>query len=160
VNGADDRLRAQAASFGVSAERLVFMPRLPHDDYLARFAHVDLFLDTLPYNAHTTASDALWAGCPLLTCIGDTFAGRVAASLLHHAGLPELVTDTEEAFVSMACKLGNDRAALVALREHLLQQREQSPVFDMQGFAADFCRAVQAVGARHRIGLSPIDLDC
>ncbi|MFZ0872871.1 MAG: UDP-N-acetylglucosamine-peptide N-acetylglucosaminyltransferase, partial [Rhodanobacter sp.] len=129
-------------------------------DYLARFAHVDLFLDTLPYNAHTTASDALWAGCPLLTCIGDTFAGRVAASLLHHSGLPELVTDTEEAFVAMACKLGNDRAALVTLREHLLQQREQSPLFDMRGFAADFSHAVQAIGARHRTGQPPIDLDC
>jgi predicted O-linked N-acetylglucosamine transferase (SPINDLY family) len=158
--GADDRLRAQAAVLGVSAERLVFMPRLPHADYLARFAHVDLFLDTLPYNAHTTASDALWAGCPLLTCIGDTFAGRVAASLLQHAGLPELVTDTEKAFVAMACKLGNDRAALITLREHLLQQREQSPLFDMHGFAADFSHVVQAIGARHRAGQPPIDLDC
>jgi predicted O-linked N-acetylglucosamine transferase (SPINDLY family) len=158
--GADDRLRAQAVAQGVSAERLVFMPRLPHADYVARFAHVDLFLDTLPYNAHTTASDALWAGCPLLTCIGDTFAGRVAASLLQHVGLSELVTATEEAFVAMACKLGNDRATLVTLREHLLQQREQSPLFDMRGFAADFSRVVQAIGARHRTGQPPIDLDC
>jgi len=158
--GADDRLRAQAAALGVSSERLVFMPRLPHADYLARFALIDLFLDTLPYNAHTTASDALWAGCPLLTCIGQTFAGRVATSLLHHMGLPELVTDTGDAFVAMACKLGNDRAALAKLREHLLQQREQNPLFDMRGFAADFSRTVQAIGARHRTGQPPIDLDC
>ncbi len=159
--GADDRLRTQAAAMlEIAPERLVFMARLPHADYLARFAQVDLFLDTLPYNAHTTASDALWAGCPLLTCIGETFAGRVAASLLHYAGLPELVTDTGETFVAMACKLGNDRATLITLREHLLQQREQSPLFDMHGFAVDFSRAVQAIGARHRTGQPPIDLDC
>ena len=158
--GADDRLRAQAELRGVSAGRLVFMPRLPHDDYLARFAHVDLFLDTLPYNAPTTASDALWAGCPLLTCVGHTFAGRVATSLLHHAGLSELVAENEHAFVAMACKLGNDREMLVTLRERLLRQREQSPLFDMRGFAADFCRIVQAIGAQHRLGEPPIDLDC
>jgi predicted O-linked N-acetylglucosamine transferase (SPINDLY family) len=158
-DGADDRLRTAAAALEIAPERLVFMPHLPHAEYLARYAHVDLFLDTLPYNAHTTASDALWAGCPLLTCSGPAFAGRVAASLLHHVGLPELVTEDEEAFIAMATELGSDRAALATLRTHLQQQRERSPLFDMAGFAVDFRRAALAIGARHRIGRPPVDLD-
>jgi predicted O-linked N-acetylglucosamine transferase (SPINDLY family) len=157
--GADDRLRAAAAMLEIAPERLVFMPRLPRTDYLARYAHADLFLDTLPYNAHTTASDALWAGCPVLTCVGQTFAGRITASLLYHADLPELVTEDEEAFIAMATQLGTNHAALATVRQHLQQVRSSSPLLDMQGFANDFRRAVQAMGARHRIGRPPTDLD-
>lgn len=157
--GVDERLRAAASAADVAPERLVFLSRLPHADYLARYAHVDLFLDTLPYNAHTTASDALWAGCPVLTCSGRSFAGRVAASLLQHLGLPELVCEDEEAFIAMATHLGNDREALATLRRHLAQQRTQSPLFDMQGFAADFRRVVKAISARYRIGRPPADQD-
>lgn len=157
--GADDRLRSAASAAGVAPERLVFLPRLPHADYLSRYKHADLFLDTLPYNAHTTASDALWAGCPVLTCTGHTFAGRVATSLLQQLGLPELACDDEEAFIAMATQLGNDRDALITLRNHIAQQDTQSTLFDMQGYAADFQRAVQAMSARHRIGRPPIDLD-
>lgn len=156
---ADERLRRAATAAQVAPERLVFLPRLPHAEYLARYAHVDLFLDTLPYNAHTTAVDALWSGCPLLTCTGRTLAGRVAASLLYHLGLPELVTTDADSYVSMAVELGNDPAALATLREHLQRQREHNALFDMQGFAVDFRRAVQAIGARQRIGRPPIDLD-
>ncbi|MDR3446571.1 MULTISPECIES: glycosyltransferase family 41 protein [unclassified Dyella] len=158
-DGTDDRLRAAAGAAGIEPERLVFLPRLPHADYLSRYVHADLFLDTLPYNAHTTASDALWAGCPVLTCAGRTFAGRVATSLLLQLGLPELVCEDEEAFIAMATQLGNDREALRTLRQHLSQQRTQSSLFDMQGFAADFRRAVQAMSARHRIGRRPADVD-
>lgn len=158
-DGADERLRAAAGAAGIAAERLVFLPRLPHADYLSRYVHADLFLDTLPYNAHTTASDALWAGCPVLTCTGDTFAGRVATSLLQQLGLPELACEDEEAFIAMATQLGNDRDALATLRQHLSQQRTQSPLFDMQGFASDFKRVVQAMSARYRIGRKPVDLD-
>ncbi len=158
-DGADDRLRQAASNAGIDAGRLVFLPRLPHMDYLARYGHVDLFLDTLPYNAHTTASDALWAGAPILTVLGRTFAGRVAASLLQQLGLPELVCEDEESFIAMATQLGNDREALATLRNHLAQQRTQSSLFDMQGFAADFKRALQAMSARHRIGRKPADLD-
>jgi predicted O-linked N-acetylglucosamine transferase (SPINDLY family) len=157
--GADDRLRSAAGAAGIAPERLVFLPRLPHADYLARYKHADLFLDTLPYNAHTTASDALWAGCPVLTCTGRTFAGRVAASLLQELGLPELACEDEEAFIAMATQLGNDRDALITLRNHIAQQGTQSTLFDMQGYAADFQRAVQAMSVRHRIGRRPIDLD-
>ena len=159
VDGADDRLRAAASAAGIAPERLVFLPRMPHQDYLSRYVHADLFLDTLPYNAHTTASDALWAGCPVLTCTGRTFAGRVATSLLEQLGLPELVCEDEEAFIAMATQLGNDREALRTLRQHLSQQRSQSSLFDMQGFASDFRRAVQAMSARYRIGRKPADLD-
>ena len=157
--GADDRLRTAASAAGVASERLVFLPRLPHADYLARYKHADLFLDTLPYNAHTTASDALWAGCPVLTCTGRTFAGRVATSLLQELGLPELACEDEEAFIAMATQLGNDRDALVTLRKHIAEQGSQSTLFDMQGYAADFQRAIQAMSVRHRIGRRPIDLD-
>jgi predicted O-linked N-acetylglucosamine transferase (SPINDLY family) len=159
VDGADDRLRAAASAAGIAPERLVFLPRMPHQDYLSRYVHADLFLDTLPYNAHTTASDALWAGCPVLTCTGRTFAGRVATSLLQQLGLPELICEDEEAFIAMATQLGNDREALRTLRQHLSQQRTQSSLFDMQGFASDFRRAVQAMSARYRIGRKPADLD-
>ena len=159
MDGADDRLRAAASAAGIAPERLVFLPRLPHAEYLAHYLNADLFLDTLPYNAHTTASDALWAGCPVLTCTGHTFAGRVATSLLLQLGLPELVCEDEEAFIAMATQLGNDREALATLRQHLSQQRTQSSLFDMQGFASDFRRALQAMSARYRIGRMPADLD-
>jgi predicted O-linked N-acetylglucosamine transferase (SPINDLY family) len=157
--GADDRLRAAAAAHGVAPERLVFLPSLPHGEYLARYARVDLCLDTLPRSAGSTAADALWAGCPLLTCAGDTFAGRTAASLLHHAHLPELVSEDVDGFTAMAVQLGRNPVALAAFREHLANLRTQSPLFDSAGFAADFRRVVQTVGTRHRIGRPPIDLD-
>ncbi|MBP1475574.1 tetratricopeptide repeat protein [Frateuria sp. MAH-13] len=157
-DGVEQRLRAQAASLEVSPERLVFLPDLPHADYLARYALVDLCLDTLPCGARTTAIDALSAGCPLLTCAGDTFAGRIAASLLHHAHLPELVADDPDAFVATAVQLGRDRAALAAVRAQLSDLRTRSPLFDIAGFAADFRRVVQTIGTRHRIGRPPIDL--
>ncbi len=157
--GADDRLREHAQRAGIATDRLVFMAKLPHGEYLARYAHVDLFLDTLPYNAHTTASDALWAGCPVLTLAGETFAGRVAASLLQHAGLPELVTEDEASFVALAVSLGGNHEALQLLRHHLQLQKTGGKLFDMAGYASDFHRAVQAMVARRRIGRPPADID-
>ena len=152
-------LREQAVLAGIDAERLIFMPKLPHADYLARYEHVDLFLDTLPYNAHTTASDALWAGCPVLTCIGETFAGRVAASLLLHAGMHELVTEDEATFVALAVSLAGNHEALHLLRQHLEQQRTSGKLFDMAGYAGDFRRALHAMVARRRIGRPAADID-
>ncbi|HET6804023.1 MAG TPA: tetratricopeptide repeat protein [Frateuria sp.] len=157
--GADERLRAAAAELDVAPERLVFLPALSHADVLARHAVADLCLDTLPCGARTEAADALWAGCPVLTCAGDTFAGRIGSSLLHHAHLPELVAEDPDAFVAMAVQLGSDPAALTAIRRHLADLRTQSPLFDVAGFAADFRRVVQTIGTRHRIGRPPIDLD-
>jgi predicted O-linked N-acetylglucosamine transferase (SPINDLY family) len=159
VENADERMRTQAQEAGIDPGRLVFMARLPHAQYLARYEHVDLFLDTLPYNAHTTASDALWAGCPVLTLIGETFAGRVAASLLHHVGLPEMITETEDGFVALAVSLGSHQEALQLLRQHLKGQRATGDLFDMPGYASDFRRAVQAMVARRRIGRPIADID-
>ncbi|MDI9274142.1 tetratricopeptide repeat protein [Stenotrophomonas sp. PFBMAA-4] len=140
---ADARLRAAAQAAGVDPARLVFMAKLPHPQYLARYALADLFLDTHPYNAHTTASDALWAGCPVLTCPGDTFAARVAGSLNHHLGLTHMNVADDAAFIATASALGNDPAALAALRAELAQARGRSGVFDMDGFATDLSALLQ-----------------
>ncbi len=113
---ADARLHAAAQAQGVEAQRLVFMPTLPHPQYLARYRHADLFLDTHPYNAHTTASDALWAGCPVLTTPGEAFAARVAGSLNHHLGLDEMNVADDVAFVAKAVEVAGNPRALVALR--------------------------------------------
>ncbi len=146
---ADARLRAAAQAAGVDPARLVFMAKLPHPQYLARYALADLFLDTHPYNAHTTASDALWAGCPVLTCPGDTFAARVAGSLNHHLGLAHMNAADDAAFIATASALGNDPTALAALRTQLAQARERSGVFDMAGFAADLSALLQALAREH-----------
>lgn len=144
---ADARLRQAATDAGLAADRLVFMAKQPHAEYLSRLQHADLFLDTNPYNAHTTASDALWAGCPVLTVPGDTFAARVAGSLNHHLGMAHMNLDDDDAFVTRAVALGNDPRALGALRGELVERRHDSGLFDMPAFAADFVTAVQAMAA-------------
>jgi protein O-GlcNAc transferase len=125
---------------GVS-ERLISAPSLANAEHLARFAVADLFLDTLPYNAHTLTSDALWGGCPVLTCTGETFASRVAGSLLHAAGLPELVTSTlaeyEATALRLAGGLANGRAELETLRARIQRNRVDAPLFDTPRFARD-----------------------
>ena len=112
-------LRREAAARGVAPERLVFAPRIEAADHLARHRLADLFLDTLPYNAHTTASDALWAGLPVLTCLGTTFAGRVAASLLQAIGLPELITHSLDEYEALALQLARDETRLFELKRKL-----------------------------------------
>ena len=123
-------LRREAEQRGVSAERRIFAPRMRLDDHLARHRLADLFLDTLPYNAHTTASDALWAGLPIVTCLGPTFAGRVAASLLKAVGLGELVTATLADYEALALKLARDPELLGALKRRLASNRLTAPLFD------------------------------
>jgi len=155
----DDHLRKAARALEVAPERLIFMPPLTYPDYLARYAHVDLYLDTLPINSRAAASDALWAGCPVLTRTGETMASRTVTSLLHELGLPELITGDNTSFIGMATALGNDPQALATLRRHITQQRGAHLLFDVQGFAADFRRAVLAISARYRIGRPPSDID-
>jgi predicted O-linked N-acetylglucosamine transferase (SPINDLY family) len=104
------------------------------EDHLARHCHADLFLDNLPCNAHTTASDALWAGVPVLTCLGDTFAGRVAGSLLHAVGLPELVTDNVADYEALALALATQPEKLASLRHKLDAQKMTAPLFDTPRF--------------------------
>ncbi|MDH5833180.1 tetratricopeptide repeat protein [Luteimonas kalidii] len=145
--GSDARLRDVARAAGVDPARLVFMAKQPHPDYMARLQLADLFLDTHPYNAHTTASDALWAGCPVLTCPGDTFASRVAGSLNHHLGLHEMNVDSDEAFVARAIGLAQDADARSALRRRLADARAHSGLFDMAGFARDFAALAHGLAA-------------
>jgi predicted O-linked N-acetylglucosamine transferase (SPINDLY family) len=156
--GADDRLRAAARENGIDPARLVCMRKLPHDEYLARYRHADLFLDTQPYNAHTTASDAIWAGCPVLTVPGATFAARVAASLNAHLGMPQLNARDDGEFVETAVRLGRDANARAELRAELASQRARSGLFDMRGFAQDFAALVTAITQRHRAGQPPADI--
>lgn len=128
--GVNNRLRDYAAQRGIAAERIVFAEKLANPFHLARYTLADLFLDTTPYGAHTTASDALWAGVPVLTTCGRSFPARVCASLVRAAGLPELVCDTPADFVARAVALGNDRPQLQALRERLRAGRDTCILFD------------------------------
>jgi predicted O-linked N-acetylglucosamine transferase (SPINDLY family) len=156
---ADERLRAAASHAGVDPARLVFMAKQPHLDYLARLQLADLFLDTNPYNAHTTASDALWAGCPVISRPGATFASRVAASLLGTLGLHDHVVADDDAFVGRASALGRDGHALAALKARLAAARATSPLFDMERFAADFAAIARRMALRWRDGLPPAAID-
>ena len=131
---AADNLRKEAAKRGVATDRLVFAERMPLDEHLARHRCADLFLDTWYCNAHTTASDALWTGLPIVTKIGDTFAGRVAASLLYAVGLSELVVSTAEAYESLAYKLATDCGILSAIKATLIENIQISPLFDTPSF--------------------------
>lgn len=132
---ATSNLRTAARRYGIADHRIVFAPRLPLPEHLARHRLADLFLDTLPYNAHTTASDALWAGVPVLTIAGESFAGRVAGSLLTTLGLPELITDSVENYRQKALIFARNSVAMNTLRERLLDARERADVFDGRAFA-------------------------
>jgi protein O-GlcNAc transferase len=124
-------LRSEAEKRGVDAGRLIFAPVLPSAEHLGRHRHADLFLDTLPCNAHTTASDALWTGLPVLTCSGATFAGRVAGSLLTAIGMPELITGSLEEYEQMALALACAPQRLSELRRKLDENRDASALFNL-----------------------------
>ena len=148
-------LRREAASRGIAPERLVFAQRVLLPDHLVRQQLADLFLDTLPFNAGATASPALRAGLPILTCMGQAFAGRMAASLLRAVDLPELVTTTPEAYESLAIELALNPARLLALRERLARNRTTTPLFDTARFTRNLEAAYTAVHARVHAGLPP-----
>jgi len=151
-------LRHAARERGVDPARLVFAPRVEPEDHLGRHSLADLFLDTLPYNAHTTGSDALWAGLPLITCTGASFAGRVGASLLHAVGLPELVTNSLEEYEHLAMKLASDPSALGKLRARLWTNRVTQSLFDTNRFARHIEAAYVAMFDRHHSGEPPSSL--
>jgi protein O-GlcNAc transferase len=123
-------LRLEAEKRGVPAEQLILAPKASVADHMARHRLADLCLDTLPYNAHTTASDALWAGLPVLTCLGDTFAGRVAASLLKAIGLDALITRSLAEYEMLALRVARDPAYLASLKDSLIRNRDDSLLFD------------------------------
>ena len=147
-----ENLAGHARALGVAPERILYAPHRPPEQHLARMALADLFLDGLPYNAHTTGSDALWAGLPLITLRGNTFPGRVGASLLLAAGLPELVTDTQEAFEALAVRLGNDPAALAAVKSRLTHN---CPLFDTDLFRRHIEAAYLRMWEACRAGQKP-----
>lgn len=154
-DGVSSMLRKEAVQRGVAPARLVFAHRLPSPEHLARHRLADIFLDTFHYNAHTTASDALWAGLPVLTRLGNSFAGRVAASLLHAANLPELITETSEDYEALALALATDPARLQAIRRKLAAQRDACPLFDTPRFTRDIETAYETMQTRRSSGLPP-----
>jgi predicted O-linked N-acetylglucosamine transferase (SPINDLY family)/glycosyltransferase involved in cell wall biosynthesis len=154
-----ENLRTEAARRGIAPERLVFAKNLPVDEHLARQSMADLFLDTLPYNAHTTASDALWAGLPVLTRTGETFASRVAASLLRAVGLPELITTTESEYEELAVNLAHDPQRLHAFRQHLQQNHLTAPLFDCKTYTRHLESAYGTIVERYHAGLPPDHID-
>ncbi len=152
-------LKQAAQAQGIDAGRLIFAPRTNNTDYLARYQLADLFLDTLPYNAHTTASDALWIGVPVLTCLGQTFAGRVAASLLSAVELPEMITRDAASYEKLALELTRQPERLQNMARHLREKRLSLPLFDTPRFARNIEAAYQAMAQRHRAGLPPAPMD-
>jgi protein O-GlcNAc transferase len=148
-------LRSEATTRGVDAERLIFAPRVPLPEHQARLRLADLFLDTLPYNAGATASDALWAELPVLTRIGDTLAGRMAASLLNAIGIPELITTTSQEYEALAIMLATHPDKLADIKQKLVRNRLISPLFDTKRFTQHIEAAYTAMYERHRAGLSP-----
>jgi predicted O-linked N-acetylglucosamine transferase (SPINDLY family) len=152
-------LRREAKQKGIDPERILFAPRVNQAQHLARLPLADLILDTLPYNAHTTTSDALFMGVPVLTCIGGTFPGRVAASLLHAAGLPDLVTHSLQEYRTRALYLANHPEALANLRARIRLAREREPYFDVAGFTRHLEALFGQMWQRHQAGLAPATIN-
>ena len=148
-------LQKEAAGRGIEPRRLIFAPKLPLDRHLGRMAAADLFLDTLPYNAHTTSSDALWVGLPVLTCAGATFASRVAGSLLHAIGLPELVTESMDQYERLALRLAREPAHLDSLRQRLRQNRSTAMLFDTERFTRGLESAYLRMWSSFLAGVDP-----
>ena len=146
-------LREAIARAAIEPNRLVFAGRTSITNYLARYRAADLFMDTLPYNAGTTASDALWVGLPVLTCMGKSFASRMAASLLQAIGLPELITHDLNAYVAKAIALARNPSELSALRQRLEHNRSRTPLFDTPAFTRSLESAFEVIHARHLAGL-------
>jgi protein O-GlcNAc transferase len=151
----ETNLSQEAERHGVASPRLVFAASLPPDRHLARLKRADLFLDSLPYNAHTTASDALWAGLPLLTCRGTTFPGRVAASLLGAIGMPELVTESLDDYEALAIRLARNAEAMDELKRKLAQNRLTCPLFDTDLFRKNIETAYTTMWEAWKKGEAP-----
>jgi len=148
-------LRKEAERRGLDPARLVFAKKAELSEHLARHKMADLFLDTLPYNAHTTASDALWAGVPVLTCMGEGFASRVAASLLHAIGLPEMVTTMQNDYEHLAIDLAKNPVKLKAIKDKLMENRLTTPLFDTALFTKHIEDAYSIIYERYQIDLMP-----
>ena len=152
-------LRREARARGIPPERLLFAPRLEAmEDHLARYRLADLFLDTWPYGAHTTAGDALWAGLPVLTCAGEGFASRVGASLLASIGLTDLIATSVHEYESLAVALAADGQRLAELKRQLAERRHLAPLFDIRSYTKNLESGYLAILERHHAGLPPEDI--
>jgi predicted O-linked N-acetylglucosamine transferase (SPINDLY family) len=156
---AEKNLRLEAIKRDITVDRVIFAKRVHRDTYLAQFQHADLFLDTLPYNAGTTASDALWAGLPVLTHIGKSFASRMAASLLTNIRVPELITHSKEEYCSLAVELASNPEKLTAIKTKLAQNRLTTPLFNTELSARHIEAAYLAAYDRYQAGLPPDHID-
>ena len=152
---AAESLKKDAEKQGIAADRLVFAERLPLPEHLARHRQADLFLDTFPYNAHTTTSDALWAGLPVLTIMGESFASRVAASLLNAVDLPELITSTQEEYEALAIELAINPNKLAEIKLKLANNRLTAPLFDTPLFTKNLEGAYIKMVEQYRADLQP-----
>jgi len=152
---AQANLERELATRGIGKERVFWAPKLPLAKHIARLRVADMFLDTWPCNAHTTASEALWAGVPVLTVPGATFASRVAASLVTACGLPDLAAPDEDGYVNLAVALAQEPATLQGLKQHLDSQRMSLPLFDSDQYARDYEALLQRMFDRHEAGLPP-----
>jgi predicted O-linked N-acetylglucosamine transferase (SPINDLY family) len=162
LNGPDPaaaNLKREASRAGIDPSRIVFAPRRPLDEHLARLGHADLFLDTYPCTAHTTASDAVLAGLPVLTRRGETFASRVAASILSEIGCPELVAHDAAAYRETAMRLMQDRELLARVGEKVRAARTASRLFDTPGYARDLEAVYREMHRRRVHGLPPAHID-
>jgi predicted O-linked N-acetylglucosamine transferase (SPINDLY family) len=151
----ENNLRIHATRHGVDPQRLAFGARLPPAEHLARYRTADLFLDTLPYNAGTTTSDALWAGLPVLTLAGESFASRIAASLLTALGVPELITSTQQEYEQVAIDLALHPDRLTQVKAKVQDRRLSSPLFDTPRFACNLEAAFTAIHDRYQAGSAP-----
>jgi predicted O-linked N-acetylglucosamine transferase (SPINDLY family) len=156
---ATDTLRREARERGVDEDRLIFAPPVKQELHLARLSLADLVLDTLPYNAHTTASDALWAGVPIVTCRGRSFAGRVAASILSAIGLFELITEDAASYEAMALRLATIGSHLQSIRSQLATNKLTAPLFDAERFCLNIEKAFATMVSRARSGSGPAGFD-
>ena len=153
-----ENLKKEVVVRGVDPARLFFGERLSQPDYLARYRFADLFLDTFPYNAGTTASDALWMDVPVLTRQGETFASRVASSILKSIGLPELITKTVEEYESLACELGTNELKMRTLKEKLISNKSTTPLFDTPKFTQDLERLYEIAFQKLQRGEGPSNI--
>ncbi|HEV2531961.1 N-acetylglucosamine transferase [Phenylobacterium sp.] len=150
-----ERLKAFAEAYGVEPSRLVFAPKMANPYHLARYPLADLFLDTAPYGAHTTASDALWMGVPMITISGRAFASRVCGSLVRAAGLPDLVCETEDEYIALAVALAGDRPRIAALKARLMKTRDTCDLFNMEKLASRLEGLYGEMVADYRAGRLP-----
>jgi len=154
-NNTTKNLKKEAMKFGINEDRLVFATFMPFEDHLNRIKQADLFIDTLPYNAHTTTSDALRMGLPVLTCIGRSFASRVAASLLNAINLPELITTTQEQYESLAVELATNPEKLKIIKDKLVDNLPTAPLYDTPLFTRHLESAYVTMYDRYQNGLEP-----